>query len=248
MKKYSLTRRDILNEAYERCFNEMYAKATPPFENVDEYIKKLKEDPVAAAEEEKSPLYKRHYLSHDELKYIVNKYEEAYNIKSEFHDDCDILIRDMENKAPVDKYIDDYVDEYGNHHPGYRGYEERPPMKDRIKNKLDELIDKGKLSSISFEDKEDVSGVLAEMFKEFILERRNFYRFDGDRSSFEVSVYLGASPTSNKNDVIEYWKNKGVDVNITDRDPEKLWYYDNGWSEEEIAEEFGEENDDGDNC
>ena len=161
MKKYSLTRRDILNEAYERCFNEMYAKATPPLENVDEYIKKLKEDPVAAAEEEKNPLYKRHYLSHDELKYIVNKYEEAYHIKSEFHDDCDILIRDMENKAPVDKYIDDYVDEYGNHHPGYRSYEERPPMKDRIKNKLDELIDKGKLPSISLDDKEDVSGVLA---------------------------------------------------------------------------------------
>lgn len=248
MKKYSLTRRDILNEAYERCFNEMYAKATPPLENVDEYIKKLKEDPAAAAEEGKDPLYRRHYLSQGELKYIVNKYEEAYHIKSEFRDDCDILIRDLENKAPIDKYIDDYVDEHGNHHPGYRSYEERPPMKERVMNKLDELIDKGKLPSFSSDDKEEVSGALAEMFKEFILERRNFYRFDGDQSGFEMSVYLGASPTSNKDDVIKYWKNKGVEVNPIDRDPEKLWYYDEGWSEEEIAEEFGDENNDDDNC
>ena len=227
--KYSLTREDILTEAYERCMHELYEKAQPSI-NLDTYLKKIKSGEITKEEQNNDPIYNRHYMSRDEMKYIINKYHEAYRLDNEFKDSCDLLLSDMKKSVPVDKYIEEHDDEYG-HHPGYRGYEDRPPMKERVLDKLHEL---GFVSDHLDEKAE----ALAKLFEDFIIERRDFYMFDRDSQKFDNSVYLGASPTSNKQIVIDYWKKHGKDIEIIDRDPEKLWYIDEGWTDEEIEEEF----------
>ena len=45
---------------------------------------------------------------------------------------------------------------------------------------------------------------------------KEFYRFDREESDFNCSVALGASPTSNKETVIEYWKSQGKNIEIID--------------------------------
>lgn len=60
-----------------------------------------------------------------------------------------------------------------------------------------------------------------------IIEKcRSFYRFNKDESDFRFSVCLGTSPTSNKEKVIEYWRDHGVDIQIDDSEwdePEEDW-------------------------
>lgn len=227
MTKYSLTRRKILTEAYERCLKEMYEKATPSVD-ITEYYNKIKSGEITKEDQEKSPIYNRHYLSHEEEKYIVKKYHDAYRLDPEFADNCNLLLSDMEKEVPVDKYIEAHEDEYG-YHPGYRGYEDRPPMIERVKTKLQEL---------GMDCTQENAQALTDLFRDFIIERRDFYHFDRDAEKFDCSIWLGPCPTSNKEAVIKYWKSQGKDIEITDRDPEKLWYYDEGWTEEEIEEEF----------
>lgn len=229
MKKYDLTRESILTEAYDRCMAELYEKAQPSAD-INEYLAKIKSGEITKEDQNKSPIYNRHYMSRDEMKYIVGKYHEAYRMDNEFKDSCDLLLSDMKKSVPVDKYIEAHDDEYG-HHPGYRGYEDRPPLEDRVLNKLNEL---GFVS----DHLDEKAAAIAKLFEDFIIERRDFYMFDRDAQKFDTSVYLGASPISNKKAVIDYWKSQGVDIEIVDRDPEKLWYYDQGWTEEEIEEEF----------
>lgn len=149
-----------------------------------------------------------HYLSSEEYKFILEKYADMYNLKDQFMNDCDILIHDAEEGYSVDKYIEGDGDS-----PGYRGYEHKPPLKEQVGEEM------------------------ADKFIEFIKSRRNFYRLDKGYTQFAFTV-MNYSPNSNKETVIETWKEKGKDIEIIDRDPE--WNYERyylGWSEEDIEEE-----------
>jgi len=78
----------------------------------------------------------------------------------------------------------------------------------------------------------------------FYLEScKNFYRFDRTESDFRIAIFLGASPSSNKEAVKKWWKdNKGIDIEIEDRNPSLLWdkdYYGDEF-EEVMKEEYGE--------
>ena len=126
------------------------------------------------------------------------------------------------------KYIEEHTDENGDYHPGYRGYEHMPTVEEQVKLTL-------KMSNI---DNPELAKNIADIFRNFIKNRRDFYRFDRDSEKFNYSVYLGASPTTAKDQVIEYWKAKGVDVEIKDRNPEYFWYHDKGYSDDDIREEF----------
>lgn len=80
---------------------------------------------------------------------------------------------------------------------------------------------------------EDVIGKdNAEKVYSLINNCKDFYKFDGDESTFKFSVFLGSGPTSNKDTVIEYWKSKGVNVEI-DEEKMKREYF-----EEEEPEEY----------
>jgi hypothetical protein len=70
---------------------------------------------------------------------------------------------------------------------------------------------------------------IAAALKEAVIERieqcRNFYRHGTEEGEFRATVALVCgSPTSNKEEVIEYWKSKGVDIEIIDRNTDE--YYD----------------------
>ena len=53
---------------------------------------------------------------------------------------------------------------------------------------------------------------ISDRIMELISTYRDYYRFDREESSFSASIALGASPTSNKDTVVSWWKeNKGID-------------------------------------
>jgi hypothetical protein len=72
---------------------------------------------------------------------------------------------------------------------------------------------------------------------------KEFYRFDREEADFSCSVALGASPTSNKETVIEYWKSQGKDIEIIEPNPLLIWERDFYGDEfEEVMEyEYGED-------
>lgn len=58
----------------------------------------------------------------------------------------------------------------------------------------------------------------------YIDEASNFYKLDWDLHEFNMSVYLGPSPNSNKQAVIDNWKKyKGIDIIIDDYVEEEDW-------------------------
>lgn len=135
---------------------------------------------------EKGPRpYEFYYLPQKVFEEVVDNYVYAYNIKSRFEDHLDIIWGYF-NHPIVDKYI---PGENGN--PGYRSYEHLTP--------LDCIIGESNLLEV----------------KDYIEKARGFYRFDGELNSFKMTVYLGASPNSNKQAVIDNWKKyRNKDITI----------------------------------
>lgn len=82
---------------------------------------------------------------------------------------------------------------------GYRDYEKTPC--------LTELIGENNTEEV----------------KKLIELCKNFYRFNTDECQFRMSV-MQCSPTSNKKDVIEFWKTQGKDIKIKDFDIEQIYY------------------------
>lgn len=204
---FKLSKEDILWEARMRCMKEMYAKAQPSanYDEIYAYYKKCKE-------EGKQPerVYDRYYLSQEEFTYIRQKYVDAYMMHNPFQEDCDLIIDNMEKGTIKDKWIPEYTDKYGTH-PGYRGYEDVPPLKDMI-------------------GEENANKVI-----DYIKDRRDFYHHSVDEEKFNFSVTLSDSPTSNSNTVIEYWKSQGRELEIDPRHltQDDFWCEDNGYLDDE---------------
>ena len=78
-----LDRKQILKQAYHDCMKEMYAKAQPPAD-YDQLLK------LAEAGED-AEIYKRHFLSVEEFRYILNKYIKAYKIKESWIPNMELL-------------------------------------------------------------------------------------------------------------------------------------------------------------
>ena len=222
-----LDRSEIIERAYHECLAEMYAKSQP---SADYY--QLLEDAKNGKIDKDEKVYERHYLSHEEFKHILEKYKDAYNIKSHWVDDIEVLERYVKEGGSKDKYFKAHTDEKGNYHPGHRGYEKVEPLKEQLFDILEEygLYD------------ENMHNKLYDTVTNIIDTCKNFYRFDREESSFDCSVALGPSPCSNKDTVIEYWKSQGIDIEIEKRNPLLLWdmdYYGDSF-EEVMEDEYGE--------
>ena len=223
-----LDRKEIIQIAFDDCMREMYAKSQPEAD-YDNLIQEYKDGKIGKDER----IYDRHYLSQEEFLYIRNKYKEAYNIKSHWKDDIEVL-EDYLNKGGLkDKYIPEKKDPDGFVHPGYRSSEKVPPLKDQI----DEVITKfcgGKKP-----DQERLVDNLMKTIMGNISNCKDFYKFDAEESSFDCNIALGASPSGSMKNVKEWWKeNYNVDIEIEERNPLLLWdqdYY--GDDFEEIMEE-----------
>ena len=223
-----LDRKEIIQRAFDDCMREMYAKSQPEAD-YDNLIQEYKEGKIGKDER----IYDRHYLSQEEFLYIRNKYKEAYNIKSHWKDDIEVL-EDYLNKGGLkDKYISEKKDPDGFVHPGYRSSEKVLPLKDQI----DEVITNffgGKKA-----DQERLVDNLMKTIMGNISNCKDFYKFDAEESSFDCNIALGASPSSSAKNVKEWWKeNYNVDIEIEERNPLLLWeqdYYEDEF--EEIMED-----------
>lgn len=218
-----LNRDVILQQAIDNCYEEMYQKAQPSA-SYKELVEKVKSGELKDSSEE--PLYKRYYLSQEEFEYIRNKYKEAYNIKSTWRDNIELLKSYIAEGGTKDKYIPTRMDVDGDIHPGYRSYEKVKPLI----NQIEELVGNKELAES-----------ITKLVLNNITSCKDYYRFDREENSFDWQVTLGCAPTSNKEEVVKYWKSQGKDITIEDRNPLTFWekdYYDNEF-EEVMIDEYG---------
>lgn len=221
---FDLNREKILDKAIHDCYCEMYAKAQPSAD-WDQLLKDAKDGKIGKDEK----IFDRYYLSRDEYNYIVNKYLDAYNIKSVWQDYVEIVEEYLSNGGSKDKWIPDHTDKNGNWHPGYRGYEKVPKL-------VSQILEYLKAHSIG--DANDAE-LLTAIVMNTISDCKEFYRFDREENSFTITCALGASPTSNSETVKKYWKEKtGEDIQIEERNPKLFWYLDKGYTDDDLAYEF----------
>lgn len=210
-----VTRRKILQQAIDDCMKELYSLVQPSVEWDDfvqqnkEYSKKFKE--WEAIKENRPDIrefcgpkpYEMYYLPREVMKDVCDAYVSAYKMDEQQNllDIIDILKKYCEQPI-VDKYIESRTDENGFTHPGYRGYD-HPKSLETVLGEMLESEEKGTEAW--------------EKMKEYLDMAGNFYSWNSELNTFNCSVYLGASPNSNKDAVINNWKEyKGVDIEIDD--------------------------------
>ena len=158
------------------------------------------------------------------MKDICDSYVHAYKMdnQQELLDTIETL-KNYCKEPIVDKYIDDWTDETGFHHPGYRSYDHPDNLKKEIEKYLRE-----KFTFISYEPLKEIeshSDELQNKFFEFLDMAGKFFNWNRELNSFNVSVYLGASPNSNKKAVIENWKKyRNQDIEIDEEQIKKDYY------------------------
>lgn len=145
-------------------------------------------------------IFEHHYLNKTQFDYIANKYKKAYRLERTWKPDIDFLLECLEK---------------GGYRTVYKPLiEGGDPVRTAEKTlSLEWVI-----------GKENAQKVF-DLIKTF----RDYYRFDRDEEVFDFNVYLGCSPTSNAERVIEYWKSQGIDIEIdtTELSEDDYWEIDN---------------------
>ena len=216
----------VIERAFHDCMKEMYAKAQPSLD-YDLAIEQIKSGEMVDTKED--PVYGRHYLSHDEFKYILDKYIDGYNIKSKWLDYVGMVEKYLTKGGTKDKYIEKDGD-----NPGYRGYEEVAPIREQIQNILKESTGN---------DSCELTNKIVECVLNTISDCKKFYKFDNENLQFSMSVALGHSPSSSLEKVQKYWNDTGVHIKIVERNPLLMWdrdYYGDKF-EEVMDEEYGKD-------
>lgn len=226
-----VNRKEIIKKAIHDCYAELYAKAQPlaDYDNLTAEIKAGKID-----EEKEVAIYNRHYISKEELEYIVNKYIEAYGMTEHWKSDVETIEDYLINGGYKNTYVDSSTDDNGKYHPGHRSYENVAPLRKQIKEIL-----KDEYGEDWYEFADEKAATITDKVMETIKNCKDFYRFDREANEFKAAIYLGAAPTSDPDIVRKWWKdNYNVDIEIEERNPLLLWEQDNyGDAFEEIMEE-----------
>ena len=221
-----INREDILDKAFHDCMHEMYAKSQPEAD-YDNLLNEYAEGKIGKDER----IYDRHYLSMDEFLYIRDTYKDAYNIRSHWKDDVEVVEDYLLKGGLKDYYVPGKVDKNGFKHPAYRSTKKVPPIQESI------------YKILSNRKPDEDNNILAKKIADQVLENikrcKDFYKFDREESSFDCDISLGASPTSNAETVKKWWKeNYNQDIEIEERNPKLFWYLDNEYTDEELAYEF----------
>lgn len=155
-------------------------------------------NPELIKENNNDKFFDRYYLSSGNLKYIVENYIRAYHIGNNWKDNIDLLLNYITSKDSVKDTYISGKDES----PGHRGYESITPLQ-YITNDYEKVIS-------------------------LINTCKKFYSRDPELEKFNFAVYLGASPSSNKEKVREYWINHGrPDFTIKEFNIEDIIYSEN---------------------
>jgi len=210
-----LDREEILCKAYEDCIREMFAKAQPSAD-LDNIIEEYKAGKID--EKKDGPIYDRHYLSAEEYKYILDKYMKAYRIESEWKENVEVVEEYLNKGGHKDKYIEDWNDEHG-HHPGYRSYEDVPPLKRLILNVLQKYSES--------ETNKELADEITKVVMNDISTCKNYYSFNVDEQKFRNTVCMRCSPTGSIETVKKWWKDHyDIDIEIEERNPLLFWEQD----------------------
>ena len=211
-----ITRRDVIADAADKCMKELYSLAQPAItwedfikenkefiKREEEYYKLPKENNISYKEFMGPKPYEFYYLPKEVLKKIVDNYIYAYEIDEHQNllDTIDLL----------KKYCDDPIEEFYHpgegENPGYRDYRHPDNLSTCLISELKEYAN----SDIS----EEIVYKAKDLFFKFLDMAGKFYNSHWWLNSFNTTVYLGASPNSNKEAVIENWKkyrNKDIEI------------------------------------
>ena len=211
-----ITRRDVIADAADKCMKELYSLAQPTItweefikenkefiKREEEYYKLPKENRISYKEFMGPKPYEFYYLPKEVLKEIVDNYIYAYEIDEHQNllDTIDLL----------KKYCDDPIEEFYHpgegENPGYRDYRHPDNLATCLISELKEYAN----SDIS----EEIIYKTKDLFFKFLDMAGKFYNSHWWLNSFNTTVYLGASPNSNKEAVIENWKkyrNKDIEI------------------------------------
>lgn len=211
-----ITRRDVIADAADKCMKELYSLAQPAItwedfikenkefiKREEEYYKLPKENRISYKEFMGPKPYEFYYLPKEVLKEIVDNYIYAYEIDEHQNllDTIDLL----------KKYCEDPIEEFYHpgegENPGYRDYRHPDNLATCLISELKEYAS----SDIS----EEIVDKAKDLFFKFLDMAGKFYNSHWWLNSFNTTVYLGASPNSNKEAVIENWKkyrNKDIEI------------------------------------
>ena len=230
-----INRDDVLSKAVNGCLEELYTLVVPKitWEEFKEeckiysekYNKWESERKINTELDKKSKTecigpapYEFYFLPREIMKGICDSYVHAYKMdnQQELLDTIETL-KNYCKEPIVDKYIDDWTDETGFHHPGYRSYDRPDNLEKEINKLLCKQFNSPELSGIS-------TKVTNKFFK-FLDMAGNFFNWNRDLNSFNVSVYMGPSPNSYKEAVIENWKKyRNQDIEIDEEQIKKDYY------------------------
>ena len=170
-----INRNDVILKAMDECLEEMFKWAQPSI-SIKELIKSGFKD------DEKNPLYTKHYLSSDNFSYIKDCYAYSYGIVDNWDDTFNLIYEQLEKGGIEDDYKPATEDR-----PGYRDYKKVDPLTKHLRTP------------------EDFDTVI-----EYIKKIQDFFKGHcRELNSFSMSVCLGCSPSSNKEAVEKYWQENG---------------------------------------
>lgn len=221
-----ITRRDVLADAIDKCIRELYSLAQPKVDYDDfieenkiflkkekEYYSLPKENRPSYYEYMGPKPYEFYYLPQKVFKEVADSYVYAYKLdeKQEFLDDIEVLKQYCKDPI-VDKWIEGEGD-----NPGHSGY-------DHPDNLVVQLVNL--IPDTGF-DKTEVATNVQNKFFEFLDMAGKFFNWNRYLNGFNTNVYLGGTPNSNKEAVIENWKkyrNKDIEIDesIYDEEDEDL--------------------------
>lgn len=191
------TRSEIIDKAIIDCLDEMYRRSQPSI-TWEEITAQAKENPNRS-------IWVEHYLPPHIFIDIQEKYMRMYRIKEEWESNIEVLENYLKEGGTKDKYIEACTDENGNYHPGYRGYENVPPIAQQIQTILEEQLEKGYRA-------ESLKNLIVDTVMNAITDCKEFYKFDRDELNFRMNV-SNYSPNSNIEAVREFYKDTDIVIN-----------------------------------
>jgi hypothetical protein len=212
-----MTRHEVIEQAIKQCLEELYTRVQPAitwekFKNeCRKYSDSYKEWEALRSKGDKRSLqeycgpkpYEFYYLPSDVMKEICDSYVSAYKLDAHKNllDIIGILKDYCEN--PI---VDKYIEREGNQ-PGYRGYDHP----DNLEKEIVKI-----LGDVAVDNTYYQHAILNKFYK-FLDMAGDFFNWNSDLNTFSINVYLGISPCSNKDAVINNWKKyRNKDITIDD--------------------------------
>ena len=224
-----INRDDVLSKAVDDCLEELYTLVVPKItweefkEECKIYSEKYKKweyerktnselDKKSRTEYIGPAPYEFYFLPREITKDICDSYVRAYKIdnQQELLDTIETL-KNYCKEPIIDKWI-----EGENGFPGHRGYDHP----DNLEKEIRKILDPDNSTFVG-----DLSTRILNTFFEFLDMAGKFFNWNRDLNSFNMTVYMGPSPNSNKEAVIKNWKEyRNQDIEIDEEQIKKDYY------------------------